>query len=402
MIQICFGLHDAGGRYSKFVGTTMASIFENTSSPVTINILHDATLTDDNREKFIRLTEKYNQHVAFHNVDELCPDEINFLREKLDDKIKLRFSIGAFYRLLTKKIFGTGKMIYLDADIIVNLDIAELWQQDLQDYPIAAVPEIEAVSGYMITDKFLLNKGIVKLENYFCSGVLLFDLDKISNDFFRDGVQFLADNPACESVDQDILNAFLSENYFKLAQKFDAFVPPERHLKLPVQEKIYHYAGQSVGLDLSDGYNRLWFENFARTPWFNIDIIDRIGEQIRRNHDLILIQAQVMALFTAEHKRAFFVHPDDLPAIKPIFNIQDDELVIEMHDKNSLNKLMTKMRELRGQKLFFIFSYDYNSILKLLKYCGFKELENFVNGKLFLTTEQGGEYHSERKFINNM
>ena len=184
MIHICFGLHDADGCYSKFVGTAMASIFEKTSSPVTVHILHDSTLTDNNQEKFSLLISKYNQIVEFHNVEKICREEINFLCEKLSDKINSRFTIGAFYRLLIKKILGTGRVIYLDADIIVNLDINELWQQNLQDFPIAAVPEIEATLNCMITNKFLLNASIVKLDNYFCSGVMIFDLDKIDRPVF--------------------------------------------------------------------------------------------------------------------------------------------------------------------------------------------------------------------------
>ncbi|MBR0061416.1 MAG: hypothetical protein IJP68_08040 [Selenomonadaceae bacterium] len=402
MIQICFGLHDADGRYSKFVGTTMVSIFENTASPVTINILHDDTLTDDNREKFIQLTEHYNQHVEFHNVDELCPDELNFLREKLLDKINSRFSIGMFYRLLAKKIFGTGKMIYLDADIIVNLDIAELWQQNLQGYPIAAVIELLAISGFMITDKFLLNKGIVQLENYFCSGVILFDLDKFDDNFFRDGVQFLIDNPECESPDQDILNAFFSENYFKLAQKFDAFVSGERNAKVPVEKKIYHYAGWKIGLDLNDGYNRLWFEYFARTPWFNIDIIDRLGEQFCKQHDIDINNGQFMMQISTEHNRAFFLSPGDVPTIKMLFNIQDDEPIIEARGKDSLNELLIKMDELRGQKIWFISHSDWLTMEKVLTYLGFKANEDFMNIELFLTSEQGGKPPHTYSFVRNL
>ena len=33
MINVCFGLHDADGKYSKFVGATMVSIFENLFTP---------------------------------------------------------------------------------------------------------------------------------------------------------------------------------------------------------------------------------------------------------------------------------------------------------------------------------------------------------------------------------
>ena len=33
MIHVCFALYDKHGTYSKFTGTTMLSIFENTNTP---------------------------------------------------------------------------------------------------------------------------------------------------------------------------------------------------------------------------------------------------------------------------------------------------------------------------------------------------------------------------------
>lgn len=401
MINICFGLHDGDGKYSKFVGTTMASIFETTNLGVTIHILHDATLTDDNRENFYELAERYNQYVEFYNVEELCPDEIAFLREKLADKINSRFSIGAFYRLLIKRILKTGKIIYLDADIIVNLDISELWQQDLGDFPVAAVPEVDATQKFIITDKFLLNNGTVKVENYFCSGVIVFNLDKLDKNFFNDGVQFLADNPACESPDQDILNAFFSENYLKLAQKFDSFVIIDRRLKLPVTEKIYHYAGQTFGLNLENPYDKLFLENFARTPWFNVDALFNIGEEIRYVHDDNSNRTQWLMKLSYGHQRAFLIEPKNVDAIKQLFHIQDDEPIIELRDQNSLKELLIKMNELRGQKMFFIFFEHYEAVGEVLVRHGFKENHNFVNGLQFMTREQCGYTYTppERNFI---
>ena len=41
MIEVCFGLHDADGRYSKFTGTTLTSIFENTCAEVTADDWRD-------------------------------------------------------------------------------------------------------------------------------------------------------------------------------------------------------------------------------------------------------------------------------------------------------------------------------------------------------------------------
>ena len=72
MIHVCFGLYDKTGSYSKFTGTAMLSLFDNTTSNVTVHILHDNTLTNDNREKFSYVAGRYGQRVKFYNVEKLC------------------------------------------------------------------------------------------------------------------------------------------------------------------------------------------------------------------------------------------------------------------------------------------------------------------------------------------
>ncbi|MBE8953795.1 MAG: hypothetical protein SR1Q7_11740 [Quinella sp. 1Q7] len=67
MIHVCFSIFDANGLYSKFTGTSILSIFDNIASEVTIHILHDKTLTDENRNKFLTLAERYNQIIKFQN-----------------------------------------------------------------------------------------------------------------------------------------------------------------------------------------------------------------------------------------------------------------------------------------------------------------------------------------------
>lgn len=392
MIPVCFGLHDADGKYAKFVGTSMASIFEKTSAPVTIHILHDATLTNANRDKFSYLAGRYGQRVIFHNVEELFPNELAFIREKLADKIELRFSIGAFYRLLIKHALGRGKVIYLDADIILNLDLAELWRQDLQNFPLAAVPEIDATFGNMIINKFLLNVGLVKADDYFCSGVLLLNLDNFGENFFRDGVQFLVDNPACESPDQDILNVFFAANYFKLEQKFDSFTAAEKRINAPLASKIYHYAGQSIELDIADPYNRLFFENFTRTPWFDIDVFGNLSEVFLKAKDEYTLKFQQMLKACTEHRRALFVEPHNIQVATILLSWQDDEQIIEYHDENSMNELITKMHEQRGQTMFFICRQDYKIIRAQLLANGFAEFQDFMNGLEFMTRPQCADY----------
>ena len=58
MIHVCYGLYDKNGHYSKFTGTSILSMFENTNEDVTVHILHDNTLTQENRDKFIYIAGK--------------------------------------------------------------------------------------------------------------------------------------------------------------------------------------------------------------------------------------------------------------------------------------------------------------------------------------------------------
>ena len=104
-----------------------------------------------------------------------------------------RVTVGAFYRLFTPVIFPPDieKIIYLDSDIIVNLDLKELWQLELGDKVFAAVPEIS--NGIDIKNcSTLCFEGYVKSENYFNSGVLFMNLKILrgEEDNLRRGVKF--------------------------------------------------------------------------------------------------------------------------------------------------------------------------------------------------------------------
>ena len=125
MIHVCFGVYDKDGRYSKFTGTAIASIFDNTTSEVTVHILHDNTMTLANYEKFVYLAGKYGQHIKFYNVEKICAEKISRIISMIPAIKTARVSIGALFRLLIHDVIpiDVKKIIYLDSDIIVNLDV---------------------------------------------------------------------------------------------------------------------------------------------------------------------------------------------------------------------------------------------------------------------------------------
>ena len=63
-----------------------------------MHILHDNTLTLDNREKFSYLAGQYNQLVKFYNVDELCKDELQNIVRLFPMSKNHYATVGMFYR----------------------------------------------------------------------------------------------------------------------------------------------------------------------------------------------------------------------------------------------------------------------------------------------------------------
>ena len=124
VIHVVLAVYDPSGTYSQHAGVVMTSIFENTTSKVTVHILHDDTLTEDNRQKFIRTAEKYSQIVDFVDVTQ----KKTIMKGKGVDYATRSWSIGALYRLLIPEVLASlSKVIYLDCDVLVNIDIKELW-----------------------------------------------------------------------------------------------------------------------------------------------------------------------------------------------------------------------------------------------------------------------------------
>ena len=257
--------------------------------------MHDNTLTQENRDKFIWLAEWYSQIVKFYNVEELCAEKIEEVYKHFPTVDKNRFTIGMFYRLLIPFVLPSElkKAIYLDGDTIVNLDINELWQIELADKPFGAVPNFfqredkKAVVERTKRNIKICKDGFVKPEDYFNSGVLLLNLRfmRHADKILLSGMKFLNEHDQLQYLDQDVLNYCFSTSFLKLPVKFNRFVMTARpENELTIEEKIYHYAGGAagLGLNMSDPFNRLWMSYFVKAPWFDADAIGRLYENFLR------------------------------------------------------------------------------------------------------------------------
>ena len=398
MIHVCYGLYDGNGRYSKFTGTSILSIFENTRAEVTVHLLHDNTLTVDNRDKFSYLAGQYNQLIKFYNVEKICADEIAALNRIISDFSKKNYSIGSLFRLLITKIFPEDitKLIYLDSDIIVNLDIRELWQIPLKNKTIAAIPESE--NGSSVTANLSLCKdGLVNADDYFNSGVIVINLERLRGvDFqtFQNGIKFIVENPKYIWFDQDLLNYCFSKNMVRLPSKFNFFVRESIwRNEFKTENRILHYLSGSLNLNLRNPFNRLWFKYFKKTLWFNEEVISHLNEELVKMNAALKNMALQTSMLMAGKSRAFFTDKRNLELLKKAFRVQEDEEIIPAVNMESVAALKESMKASAGSKLYFILiGNDYRFLRADLMNDGFAEGRDFVNAVQFLSAIHGAPY----------
>jgi lipopolysaccharide biosynthesis glycosyltransferase len=107
-----------------------------------------------------------------------------------------------YFRLLLPGIVSPAvtRAVYLDCDVIVGRDIAQLWATDLGGKPMAAVADADFRDWTKL--------GLSARDGYFNSGVLVLDLERIrSDDLFGAALRFSREHPSALTwSDQCALN----------------------------------------------------------------------------------------------------------------------------------------------------------------------------------------------------
>ena len=199
--------------YAPFVATTMASICYNTKSFIEFYIL-DGGITNFRKKQIEKLKEKFNNFsIEFIKVD--------FEKYFNNFKIANYWSLDMYSRFLIPLIkMNINKAIYIDVDVIVLDDIKKLYQEKLDNYALAAIPEITNMK-VLNKRKKLLNMNDNSI--YFNSGVLLIDCKKWRVDNIFNKILDIENclNGRLSCPDQDLLNKFFDNNYKRLSVRYN-------------------------------------------------------------------------------------------------------------------------------------------------------------------------------------
>lgn len=391
MIHVAYRLWGGDGFFAKMCGTSMLSMFENTKEKVTVHIMHNERLTPDNRGKFCYIAGQYNQRVEFHNVEEIAGTTLRKFEAVHPNKSGRNSS---WYPLIVHEVFpDLDKLICLGADTIIKLDIAELWEYDLDKLGVgfAAVPEV--LNGTTKRALRLSVDGYVNHEDYFNADVLLVKPKFFQENFERvlEGCKFIYDNKY-PYLEQDALNYVFSKEYFKLPRKFNAMI---RRIRDVVDKGICHYAGgegAKPSLNTDNVYDKLYLEYFLKTPWATADMFGNIDKAFRRQYDRLKTEFLRYTNLLYNRERLFLIDKSMTEKMRKIFAIRDDETIIDASDSAAMDKFFETLDELKGKKLIYLLSNNYKPVEDRLHKIDFLGGRDYVNAFIFLSAKDGGRF----------
>ena len=264
-VRIVLGIHDPSGTYARHAGVVMASFFSNTQSRVVVHILHDGTLTPQNRARLVETANGFGQEVRLVDVTE----DLARLGNTALRTAGSFLSVGCLFRLLIPELLPYGKVIYMDCDVLVNLDIRKLWDINIDEYCIAGVLDSMAKKNRSFFSKDYIVSRIVgfDLTNYVNSGVLAMNLEKIraTCDLPQEAAGYFARYAHCSPpVDQNFINAVFHGKCLILDPRFN-----RNSAECHDERAVLHVMGKPKPWE---GFNeefagRLYWGLYAQTAW---------------------------------------------------------------------------------------------------------------------------------------
>ena len=194
-IQVALCIDNA---YVPHCAVTVLSILENINlkQHLRIFIIHDGSITADNKEKLRMLAKEY-EHVE---IIFIAIDKSEFY---LYPNNRAHISIATYFRLKIHRFLPADvhKVIYLDSDVVVCDNIGELWKIALGDNLLAATYDEGGVSQQR-------RLCLPVSHNYFNAGILVMNVDVMRREnieiAFMENFYKYQDYVTLQ--DQDILN----------------------------------------------------------------------------------------------------------------------------------------------------------------------------------------------------
>lgn len=278
----------SSNEYSPFLGVLICSIANNSSNNRNYDIIIlENKISSANKRKILTIIEnKKNIKVRFLQARPYLEQ-----REFYTDR---HITAMTYLRLAIIDILSEfDKAIYLDCDIIVNHDLAELYDIKLgTNYVGAAIDTIMAgFYGQRKDEQIKYNEkelNITSPYDYFNAGVLLLNLKELRKEYTGSKLLDIAEEKNWQLFDQDVLNKICKNKVSYIDTKWNVMVQShvgeadltEFYAPLGIYKKykenllnpwIIHYASHSIPCFAPTVDCAEYFWQYAKlTPFYEI------------------------------------------------------------------------------------------------------------------------------------
>ena len=269
VIPIFFAVDDV---YIPFLAVALQSLIDNASDKnyYSIKILY-TNISEENQAKI----NKYQRE----NVDIEFVD-LNYYINKVKDKLYTRdyYSATTYFRLFIPDLYPQyDKVLYLDSDIVVLSDIADLYNIDMENNLVAAAPDDVIQTIKVFQEYAELVVGVTDYKRYFNAGILLMNLDELRKFKFQDKFLYLLSKVKFSvAQDQDYLNR-LCKGRVKLLENTWDRMPIGGDVVKREDLHLIHYNLAFKPWHFEDILYKEYFWKYAQQTEF-FDTIQRIKE----------------------------------------------------------------------------------------------------------------------------
>ena len=290
VIPVFFACDD---NYFPYLTVTLTSMLQNASKKYSYKIYVITTNLNDEYEN--KLSE-YESDTVEISVVRLKED----LR-KITEKFHLRdyYSMETYYRFFIANLFPQyDKVLYLDCDIAVVGDVAELYNTEMGDNFVAAVPE-EVMTEINEFGEYVEKALDVDRYKYFNAGIMVMNLDAFRRENIEEKfIDLLTRFKFRVTQDQDYLNVLcknrvklLDLGWNKTAFKNDKF--DDANLKIvhyKIHWKPWHYKNVA--------YENLFWDYARQTDFYQslLDMRENYSEESKKRDETAYQKLVQMAI----------------------------------------------------------------------------------------------------------
>lgn len=317
-------VYSSSDAYSCCTGVSLFSLYLNNKDIKELNVhILSTDISDNNKQKLKEVANEFHRELDIIDAKQDFIDEANRLHLQL-----LRGAYNTYSRVVLNRWFShLDKIMVIDSDTMVCGSIKEAWDLNIEQYMLAAVPELAIYSE----SSHLEDPGLVNsIPLYYNMGICVVNLKKWREDDIESLIvsSIESERPVFKIADQSIINKYVGNQITRLPLKFNYYSTVHNisyktinsvfDKKILFTEKEYiesanapaiiHYFGHS--------FERPWFKNsialrkeeYLRireaTPWRNTPLSKwRKGEgAIFRIYDIVCYLLCLWGFYTISLK----------------------------------------------------------------------------------------------------